>query len=285
MYMRLLTINTHSIVEENYQQKTRIFLDKVAELRPDIIAMQEVNQNSAAGEAGAALQLGRYVNNKEPRRMKSDNHAATVAAGLRQKGLEYSWTWLPIKLGYNIYDEGAAVFCRKPIADTDVILLTSEDDYNNWRTRYALGIRPAGSTDWFYTVHMGWWQDEKEPFGEQWLRLQQGIKAKAAEGRVFLMGDFNSPAQVRQEGYDLITESGWHDTYLLADRKDGGNTVRGVIDGWRDKLTNEQMLEGMRIDHIWCNKEIAVKNSRICFDGENEPVVSDHFGLIIDTEE
>ena len=283
--MRLLTINTHSIVEENYQQKTRIFLDKIAELRPDIIAMQEVNQNSAAGEAGAALQLGRCVNNKEPRRLKADNHAAVVSAGLRQKGLEYSWTWLPIKLGYNIYDEGAAVFCRKPIAETDVILLTSEGDYNNWRTRYALGIRPAGSPDWFYAVHMGWWQDEKEPFGEQWLRLQQGIKAKAAEGRVFLMGDFNSPAQVRHEGYDLIKESGWQDTYLLAEAKDNGNTVRGVIDGWRDKLTNEEMLQGMRIDHIWCNEEIAVKNSRTCFDGENEPVVSDHFGLIIDTEE
>ena len=283
--MRLLTINTHSIVEENYQQKTRIFLDKIAELRPDIIAMQEVNQNSAAGEAGASLQLGRCVNNKEPRRLKADNHAAVVAAGLREKGLEYNWTWLPIKLGYNIYDEGAAVLCRKPIAETDVILLTSEGDYNNWRTRYALGIRPAGSPDWFYTVHMGWWQDEKEPFGEQWLRLQQGIKAKAAEGRVFLMGDFNSPAQVRHEGYDLIKESGWQDTYLLAEAKDNGNTVRGVIDGWRDKLTNEEMLQGMRIDHIWCNEEIAVKNSRTCFDGENEPVVSDHFGLIIDTEE
>ncbi len=283
--MRLLTINTHSIVEENYQQKTRIFLDKIAELRPDIIAMQEVNQNSAAGEAGAALQLGRCINNREPRRLKADNHAAVVAAGLRQKGLDYNWTWLPIKLGYNIYDEGAALLCRKPIAETDVILLTSEGDYNNWRTRYALGIRPAGSPDWFYTVHMGWWQDEKEPFGEQWLRLQQGIRAKAAEGRVFLMGDFNSPAQVRQEGYDLIKESGWQDTYLLAESKDSGNTVRGVIDGWRDKLTNEEMLQGMRIDHIWCNKEIAVKNSRICFNGENEPVVSDHFGLIIDTEE
>lgn len=285
MYMRLLTINTHSVVEENYQQKTRIFLDKIAELRPDIIAMQEVNQNAAAGEAGAALQLGRCVNNKESRRLKADNHAAVVASGLRERGLEYNWTWLPMKLGYNIYDEGEAVFCRRPIAETNAILLTGEDDYNSWRTRYALGIRPAGSTDWFYSVHMGWWQDEKEPLAEQWLRLQQGIKDSNAEGRIFLMGDFNSPAQVRQEGYDLIDESGWQDTYLMAEHKDGGNTVRGVIDGWQDKLTREEMLQGMRIDHIWCNKKIAVKNSRICFDGENEPVVSDHFGLIIETEE
>ena len=99
------------------------------------------------------------------------------------------------------------------------------------------------------------------------------------------MGDFNSPAQVKHEGYDLIKESGWQDTYLLAEKKDVGNTVRGVIDGWRDKLSQEDMLEGMRIDHIWCSEMVKVRSSRTCFDGNNEPVVSDHFGLLIDVED
>lgn len=283
--MKLMTINTHSIVEENYIGKTDAFVAKISELVPDIIAMQEVNQTADAPLAEAGLQLGRCYSNQEPRPLKADNHAARVADALRRSGLEYNWTWLPMKLGYGKYDEGMAVFCRKPIAETNVVLLTSNGDYTTWRTRYALGIRPAGTEDWFYTVHLGWWDDEKEPFDRQWERLQAAVKSKNHQGRCFLMGDFNSPAQVAGEGYDLIKESGWHDTYLLAEKKDDGNTVRGVIDGWRDKLTKEQMLDGMRIDHIWCSESVGVRSSRTCFDGINEPVVSDHFGVLIDVED
>ena len=283
--MKLMTINTHSILEENYIGKMESFVKAVAQLQPDIITMQEVNQTADAPKAIAVLQLNRTYNNQEPRQLKADNHAAKVAEALRKAGIEYNWTWLPMKLGYSMYDEGMAVFCRKPIAETNVVLLSSDGDYGNWRTRYALGIRPAGTEDWFYTIHMGWWNDEEEPFGNQWEKLQTAVKEKNHQGKIFLMGDFNSPAQIRHEGYDLIKESGWQDTYLLAEKKDAGNTVRGVIDGWRDKLSQEDMLKGMRIDHIWCSEMVKVRSSRTCFDGNNEPVVSDHFGLLIDVED
>lgn len=283
--MKLMTINTHSIIEENYIGKTSIFIDEVAKLQPDIIAMQEANQTAEAARAVSGQALGRCSNNQESRPLKADNHAAKVAEALRKAGIEYNWTWLPMKLGYGKYDEGLAVFCRRPIAETNVILLSSNGDYASWRTRYALGIRPAGTEDWFYTVHLGWWDDEEEPFENQWRRLETAVKEKNHQGKIFLMGDFNSPAQVSHEGYDLIKKSGWQDTYLLAQEKDAGNTVRGVIDGWRGKLTQKQMLEGMRIDHIWCSESIKVHYSRTCFDGINEPVVSDHFGLLIDVED
>ena len=42
--MKLLTLNTHSLVEENYSEKLSIFVKAVAEIKPDIIALQEVNQ-------------------------------------------------------------------------------------------------------------------------------------------------------------------------------------------------------------------------------------------------
>jgi len=41
--MKLLTLNTHSIIEENYEQKFKIFVDEIYKERPDIIALQEVN--------------------------------------------------------------------------------------------------------------------------------------------------------------------------------------------------------------------------------------------------
>ncbi|MFR6514258.1 MAG: hypothetical protein ACLUP8_09480 [Ruminococcus sp.] len=48
------------------------------------------------------------------------------------------------------------------------------------------------------------------------------------------MGDFNSLDNVKGEGYDLICNSGWKDTYVLAEEKDDGITVEEEIDGWRE---------------------------------------------------
>ena len=61
-------------------------------------------------------------------------------------------------------------------------------------------------------------------------------------------------------------------------------SVFGIIDGWRDKLP-DQNVSGMRLDYIWCSQEKEIRSSRILFDGENEPVVSDHFGVLIETKE
>ena len=47
--------------------------------------------------------------------LKADNHAAAVAKMLEARGVHYYWSWLPAKVGYDIYDEGAAVFSRAPI--------------------------------------------------------------------------------------------------------------------------------------------------------------------------
>ena len=43
--MKILTLNTHSIIEDNYERKFDIFTDAIFRLRPDVIAMQEVNQS------------------------------------------------------------------------------------------------------------------------------------------------------------------------------------------------------------------------------------------------
>lgn len=48
------------------------------------------------------------------------------------------------------------------------------------------------------------------------------------------MGDFNSLDNVKGEGYELICNSGWKDTYVLAEEKDDGITVEEEIDGWRE---------------------------------------------------
>lgn len=39
------------------------------------------------------------------------------------------------------------------------------------------------------------------------------------------------------------------------------------------------------MDHIWCSKNLPVKSSKVLFNGVNGPVVSDHFGVLVETME
>lgn len=266
--MKLLTINTHSLIEENYEKKLRSFVNTILIEKPDIIAMQEVNQScDAALFSGDAKG---FVECNSEALLREDNHALRAAKLLYEAGMEYFWTWLPIKTGYEKYDEGLAVFSRRPIEETDGVLVSTCNDYNNWKRRKILGIRSGD--EWFYTVHMGWWNDEEEPFIKQWERLSSHLQERP---NVWLMGDFNSRADIRNEGYDCISSSGWIDTYSIAKEKDDGFTVTKKIDGWNDST------EQMRIDYIWSSRVVPIKSSRVIFNDINGDVISDHFGVIV----
>ena len=91
-----------------------------------------------------------------------------------------------------------ALLSKKPIAQVQQFLTSKTDDYENWKTRRILGIQPEGSSGWFFTIHMGWWNDEEEPFVDQWKCIQETLKdPKYREGAIWLMGDFNSQDDVR----------------------------------------------------------------------------------------
>ena len=46
--MKLLTLNTHSLIEPDYEAKREIFVDFIAREQPDVFALQEVNQTASA---------------------------------------------------------------------------------------------------------------------------------------------------------------------------------------------------------------------------------------------
>lgn len=284
--MKLLTLNTHSLQETHYEEKLEQFIEEIVKTQPDIIAMQEVNQSISAPFAGPELLSGFFPCPQESITVREDNHAAQTAKRLRAHGLNYSWTWISAKIGYGKYDEGMALFCNpKPITSAESFFISGCKDYDNWKTRKVLGIQTDVCKDWFYTVHMGWWQDTEEPFASQWERLETHLQEKKTpSSNIWLMGDFNSPAQFRGQGYDCIQKTGWLDTYQLARQKDSGITVKGCIDGWRSFSESETMPNGLRMDHIWCSNTISVQSSTVIFNGENGPEVSDHFGVLIQTD-
>ena len=46
--MKLLTLNTHSLIEPDYEAKREIFVDFIVREQPEVFALQEVNQTAAA---------------------------------------------------------------------------------------------------------------------------------------------------------------------------------------------------------------------------------------------
>ena len=279
--MKLLTLNTHSLIEPAYEAKRDAFVEFIRKEQPDVFALQEVNQTAAAPLLADAP-AGYYPCPGNMVLLKADNHAAAVARMLADRGVHYHWCWLPAKIGYDRYDEGMAVFSRAPITAAENLLLSQINDYNNWKTRRALGIC-AGDV-WYYAVHMGWWKDEEEPFKAQWETFLKNTKSlmEKKETSLWVMGDFNSPASVRGEGYDLVRVSGFKDTWDLAEKKDAGFTAPPKIDGWKE-AEGKSPEQGMRIDYIWHWGDINIEESRVLCNGKREPAVSDHYAVMIKT--
>lgn len=311
--MRILTLNMNSHARdfrrEKLNERIHFLAEYILKHQVDIVAFQECGQTCGAPGWKGEIPDG-FHSCKSGIALKEDNAAALLAQNLDESKLPYDWTWGGVKQAYGKYDEGLAIFSRHPIRETDFFTISRQDAYDNWKTRKVLGasIRIEERVCWFYNVHMGWWQDEEEPFREQMQRLQTHIFCDSNTGRnvfppglcsckvdyrvsaeedafpkkkpaVFLLGDFNSPANIPDEGYDMIKKLGWKDTWELSEEKDGGITVSGAIDGWEEDKT-----KGMRIDYIWTAQDTRVRSSRVIFNGNTEPVISDHFGVAVEMD-
>lgn len=266
--MKLMTINTHSYAEGEIDTTLDVFVSAIRDLNPDIVAMQEVNQLRTAKPV-KDCDLIAWQGGIEP---KDDNFGLCIARKLNDMGLNYKLVWLGIKHGYVVFDEGIAFLVKNDVSSTHAYALSETEDTDNWRKRMALVVKSQNM--WFCNVHMGRWDDEKEPFKNQWQKLKNYTCNKSP---MWIMGDFNIPADKRNEGYDLILSDGWHDTYTMAQDKDDGYTVKGSIDGWKD---TEDICQ--RIDYIFADKKTDITSSYTVFNGKNKEVISDHYGIIIE---
>ncbi len=175
--MKLLTLNTHSLIEPDYEAKREIFVNvhrkrTAGGVRP---AGGEPDRRRSAAE-----KLSRRVLFLPWQHRAAESGQLCGSSGhwmLEERGVHYHWSWLPAKVGYDdIYDEGAAVFSRAPITAAENLLLSKSNDYSNWKTRRTLGIC-AGDV-WYYAVHLGWWKDEEEPFADQWNAVAGGWRKR-----------------------------------------------------------------------------------------------------------
>ena len=83
--MKLLTLNTHSLIIPEHEAKREIFVDFIAKEQPEVFALQEVNQTAAAPLLGDPP-AGYYPCPGNRVTLKADNHAAAVARMLEARG-------------------------------------------------------------------------------------------------------------------------------------------------------------------------------------------------------
>lgn len=267
--MKLLTLNTHSWLEEQPYDKLDTLVETVLANQFDVIAFQEVNQSIAESIIDVSDQFA-YQAADPTIQIKRNNFAFLVQQKLEQAGLRYAWTWQPAHIGYDRYDEGLAFLSLHPIQEIKTFYASKSRAYEDYKTRPVLGVQIEDS--WYFNLHLGWWADEDDAFKEQWAVCSAVFKTLS--GPIYLMGDFNNPAQATNEGYELVT-SEWFDTFHLAKKRDKGHTVEKSIDGWAKN--NEKL----RIDFIFTNQSIEVDTSKVFFNGKNNPIISDHYGVSI----
>jgi maltose 6'-phosphate phosphatase len=260
--MKLLTLNCHAWLEEEQEDKIKILAQNIMDEKYDVIALQEVNQPI----------VGKTIQGN----IKEGNFALVLLAALQQIGCDaYHMVWDYSHIGYDIYEEGLSLLTRHPMIETHSFFVSNSEDRDFWKTRRVLGItiKIKEEVVQLYSCHLGWWQDEEEPFRQQVDQLLHHVKK---EGLTLLLGDFNNNAFVRGEGYDYLVEQGLYDTFTLAKEKDNGITVRGEIDGWQSNQG------GLRLDLILANRKVVVPYSKVIFNGKNQGAVSDHYGVTVE---
>lgn len=275
--MKLLTLNVHSWLEIHQIPKIYELAQFVVREGIDLLALQEVNQFM---HSPLAVEPVRFLGGNE-RPIRQDNFALLLNQFIAElSGESYYWGWAEAHRGFGRYDEGVAVLSKAPVARLEMLNLAPSYGYTDVPRRVALALQLGKEQGglWLVSTHMSWWEREGAHYFEDEFRLLDAQMRKlAGSAPVLLAGDFNSPAEVRGEGYDLVTSLGWVDTFTVAQRVEGEATVHKPISGW-DVLPAAQ-----RIDFVFANTDLRVETHRVIFpDSDPEAAISDHSGLYLE---
>lgn len=265
---KILTLNTHSWMEDNQEQKLTELIAGLSAEKFDVICLQEINQEISSPKA---TQLKNYSPVAGTPAIAVDNFALTLVTALEEAGLSYYWSWAYNHIGYRKYHEGVAILSRTPLSPQSV-LVSAVDNELDHHTRRVL-VAETTLDDVPVTVcslHLSWWD---QGFIEEWQTLETYLNT--CPRPLVLMGDFNNPTD--GPGYNRITTGPLQlsDSHLKALHREGTATISKEIDGW---VGNNEEL---KVDHIFTTNDFQVASSQVIFNGDNYPVVSDHCGLAV----
>ncbi|MBO0475262.1 maltose 6'-phosphate phosphatase [Enterococcus sp. DIV0840] len=267
--MKVLTLNTHSWLENQPLEKLQQLADQIIKEDYALIALQEVNQRI---DSLPAITTHNFHPTEDQLPIHEDNFAYLLVQLLKEQGYNYHWSWAYNHIGYSIYHEGVALLSKQPI-QPQAVVVSAEKDPRDYRRRVLL-IGQTKLGDHCITAlscHYSWWS-ETGGFSYEWQQTEIALQEHISP--LLMMGDFNNPASAKT-GHALVLDSPLQlqDSFLIACEKIGEHTVEKAIDGWGENQ------EKLRIDYIFTSKKISVSSYQIVFDGKSTPVISDHFGV------
>lgn len=270
--MKLLTLNTHSWLEEEPEVKIKQLAEKIAAADVDVICLQEVNQRI---DSSLGIVSDLYCPVPDDSEIHEDNFALRLVELLEVADREYYWTWAFTHIAYDQFQEGLAILSKEPLLPRDIFIseITDPADY---RTRKLLTAVTSIKGDNYQVAsgHFSWWG---KGFAEEWQ--QAAAVLREGEEPLILMGDFNDPAG--HKGYQSVVESdlGLQDSYLAVADPQGEVTIPAAIAGW------EESQEALRIDYIFLSKSMTVTSYETLFDGIRGEQISDHYAVSVETAE
>jgi maltose 6'-phosphate phosphatase len=269
--MRVLTLNLHCFQQHDALGKLKIVARAIAENQIDAICLQEAAQH----------QDSPVIATVEGVEIKADNAAHLIVTELRESfGQDFNFVWDYAHLGWEVWEEGIAILSRYPISNFRSEWLSQSQDRTDWLSRKAVSAEVAidGHTLRIISAHLGWWNDAQEPFDSQFQKLYS-LAAENVTLPTIIGADFNVAAG--STGYEfMMSHSEVVDTYLDVNPDSMlVPTFEGNIDGWEHGDP-----KGMRIDYVLgLNLDsLTPTHARRMFDGVDEEIVSDHYGVCVD---
>lgn len=263
---------TDELVRERIDSYGSLFdriADGIKQIDPDIVCLQEVGEWSGG-------------NIQSPDSIVFGSSDSNMAHQVMQRLDEHYFVTMDWShYGFDVWLEGSAILSKHPFIDTGSRFISNPDNgqHKFWKSRNVpmarIDLPGAGSVNVF-SVHAGWWDDEEEPFQDQYTKLTAWAgEISSPHETIILCGDFNVAAGTKMQEF-MTNGTGFSDQYALAN-PDGllDATIGGAIDGW------EGSDSGQRIDYILMNDDspLEVAEAEIIFTEETFGMVSDHAGV------
>jgi maltose 6'-phosphate phosphatase len=253
----ILTLNTHSYHEDDYLSKFQKTAQVIVEREVDFVLLQEINQeNDGSDNEEISESSSIHLINNEIKRLTGKKYYVEYAFNHNANLLTFT--------------EGVMILSKHKLTNPRKFLFSKTTDVNVYKRRVGLVVEAEVNEHRLNicSLHCGWAHDEEDPFASQLEKIKENVNGLK---NLVIGGDINIPYNT-EEYRKMLKDLKIVDTFDYS--VDTINSIPGEIKGWIG------LKEAIKIDHIFTNMELESSQSEIIFNGHNEEMVSDHFGVL-----
>jgi endonuclease/exonuclease/phosphatase family metal-dependent hydrolase len=259
---KTVTINILSDLSR-WEERRQVLVAGLAEIRPDLIALQEVS-----------LQI---------------RNANWLAEQLDIPNIHISQ-----KTGNSSENEGIAILSRLPVEEQATLDLITQG-----RVAQYVQVRLDGRSLVFANCHLYWQPGDSEERTEQVERMLDWLEAIPGNPALVICGDFNATPE--SSSVQRMKARRYHSTYAIAHGREPDYTsptplprskrfLLRTLFRYLSDVSLKDFSPTWRgtLDYIFVNNALHVKNCRLALDrpAASNPKLyaSDHFGLVAELE-